>query len=112
MINELSEENQKLKTEVEELKPKAIEHDTFMNNESFQKIGDVAKVFGIKPNTLHQMLRDAKILKDNHVPYSEFEHHFKTVEKPTPAGFNVFTSYIKPSGISYITKRFNLQRSA
>jgi anti-repressor protein len=98
--------------QIEELKPKAIQYDIFMNNESNQKIGDVAKTFGIKPNTLHKMLRDAKILQDNYVPYADYTQYFKTVETPTKGGFNVFTSFINPKGIDYITKRFNLQRSA
>lgn len=102
----------KLQTENGELKPKAIQYDAFLNNESYQRIGDVAKIFGIKPHKLFKMLRDAKILKDNYVPYEPYEHHFKTVETPIKGGFNVFTSYVKPSGVDYISKRFNLQRSA
>lgn len=106
---EIIEEQQ---AEIDVLKPKALEYDLFMNNESTQKIGDVAKTFGLKANTLHQMLRDAKIMKANHVPYEPYEKYFKTVEKPVPGGFNVFTSYLYPSGVSYIAKRFNLQRGA
>ena len=112
VVSHYTEKAKSLEKQIEELKPKALQYDTFLNNESNQKIGDVAKIFGIKPHKLFQMLRDAKILKDNYVPYEPYEHHFKTVETPTKGGFNVFTSYIKPSGIDYISRRFNLQRSA
>ena len=99
------EESQK---QISELKPKAIEYDTFISNKSNQKIGDVAKLFGIKPNTLHQMLRDAKIMQENYTPYSQYQHLFKTVETPTPNGFNKFTSYFLPEGITFIAKKFKL----
>jgi hypothetical protein len=99
------EESQK---QIADLKPKAIEYDTFMSNKSSQKIGDVAKLFGIKPNTLHQMLRDAKIMQENYTPYAQYQHLFKTVETPTPAGFNRFTSYFLPEGIAFIAKKFKL----
>lgn len=111
-IATLQSENEKLHAEVEEMKPKAIQYDSFLSNESHQRIGDVAKMFGLKSHKLFQMLRDAKILKENYVPYEPYEHHFKTVETPVKGGFNVFTSYIKPSGVDYIAKRFNLQKSA
>ena len=94
--------------QIEEMKPKADEYDLFINNKSHQKIGDVAKTLNIKPNTLHRMLRDAKILQANHTPYAGYEHYFHTVNNPIKGGFNVFTSYLKPEGISYIVKRFNL----
>lgn len=103
------EKSKRLESEIAELKPKALQHDLFMANDSAQRIGDVAKTLNIKPNTLHRMLRDAKILKENHVPYADYDHLFKTVETPTAGGFNVFTAYIKPEGISYIVKRFNLK---
>jgi len=108
MIIELQSENQELKSVVKDMTPKALEYDTFINNDNTQKIGDVAKILGIKPNTLHQMLRDAKILKKNYVPYAEYEQYFNTVESSTRGGFNVFTSYINSRGVSYIAKRFNL----
>lgn len=106
---EIIEEQQ---AEIDVLKPKAIQYDTFMSNDGNQKIGDVAKIFNIKPHKLFQMLRDAKILKDNYVPYSGFEQYFKTIESATRGGFNVFTSFIKPAGVDYIAKRFNLQQTA
>jgi len=93
--------------EIELLKPKALEHDLFMDNKNAQKIGGVAKSFGIPVQTFHQMLRDAKIMMPDYQPYSPYEKYFKTVITPTKAG-NVFTSYIYPSGISYIAKRFKL----
>jgi phage antirepressor YoqD-like protein len=107
-ITELKQENLQLKSNITILKPKAIEYDTFISNKSSQKIGDVAKIFGIKPNTLHQMLRDAKIMQENYTPYAQYQHLFKTVETPTPAGFNRFTSYFLPEGITYIAKKFKL----
>jgi len=93
--------------QIEEMKPKALEHDLFIKNDTEVLIGDVAKCFGIKPNTLHKMLRDAKIMKDNHAPFSGYEQYFKTTSFPTPAG-NKFLSKVYPSGISYIAKRFKL----
>lgn len=106
---EIIEEQQ---AEIDVLKPKAIQYDTFMDNRGAQKIGDVAYTLGLKPHKLFQMLRDAKILKENYTPYSGFEQYFETVESPTKGGFNVFTSYIKPNGVDYIARRFNLQKSA
>jgi anti-repressor protein len=94
--------------QIEIMKPKAIGYDTFISNKSSQKIGDVAKVFGLKPNTLHKMLRDAKIMQDNYTPYAQYQHYFKTVETPTPAGFNKFTSYLLPEGVAFIAIKFNL----
>jgi len=93
--------------QIEEMKPKALEHDLFMDNKNAQKIGGVAKSFGIPVQTFHQMLRDAKIIMADYQPYAGYEKYFKTVITPTKVG-NVFTSYIYPSGISYIAKRFNL----
>jgi anti-repressor protein len=93
---------------LEEQRPKVEIYDTFMSNKSSQKIGDVAKLFGIKPNTLHQMLRDSKIMQENYTPYAQYQHLFKTVETPTPAGFNRFTSYFLPEGIAFIAKKFKL----
>jgi len=104
---ELIERNKVLTKENQELKPKALEHDLFMDNKNAQKIGGVAKSFGIPVQTFHQMLRDAKIMMPDYQPYSPYEKYFKTVITPTKAG-NVFTSYIYPSGISYIAKRFKL----
>jgi phage antirepressor YoqD-like protein len=94
--------------QITDLKPKAIGYDTFISNKSSQKIGDVAKIFGIKPNTFHQMLRDAKIMQENYVPYAQYQRLFKTVETPTPAGFNKFTSYLLPEGVAFIARKFNL----
>jgi len=104
---ELIERNKVLTKENQELKPKALEHDLFMDNKNAQKIGGVAKSFGIPVQTFHQMLRDAKIMMADYQPYAGYEKYFKTVITPTKVG-NVFTSYIYPSGISYIAKRFNL----
>jgi phage antirepressor YoqD-like protein len=104
----LQKENNSLKIKIDNLEPKAIRYDTFISNKSSQKIGDVAKIFGIKPNTLHQMLRDAKIMQENYVPYAQYQYLFKTVETPTPAGFNKFTSYLLPEGVAFIARKFNL----
>jgi len=93
---------------LEEQKPKVAIYETFISNKSSQKIGDVAKIFGIKPNTFHQMLRDAKIMQENYVPYAQYQHLFKIVETPTPAGFNKFTSYLLPEGVAFIARKFNL----
>ncbi len=70
---EIIEEQQ---AEIDVLKPKALQYDAFLNNESYQKIGDVAKLFGIKPHAFHRMLRDAKIMQDNHTPFAEYAHYF------------------------------------
>jgi hypothetical protein len=47
-------------------------------------------------------------MKDNYTPFSPYEKYFKTVESSTSMGSAVFTSYLRPEGISYVAKRFNL----
>jgi phage antirepressor YoqD-like protein len=95
-----------LQSELDITKPKAIVYDKFMDGSNGQPIGDVAKVIGRKPHELHRLLREAKIMRDNYTPFSEYSHYFIVKEKPLPNGTNTFVSYVLPEGFNYIQKRF------
>ncbi len=102
----LHEKISTLQMELDTVKPKAIVYDKFMDGSNGQPIGDVAKVIGRKPNELHRLLREAKIMRDNYTPFSEYSHYFIVKEKPLPNGKNTFVSYVLPEGFNYIQKRF------
>jgi len=97
--------------EIEILKPKAIEHDLFMSAENLMDVGTVAKLFNIGRNTFFKMLRDSEILMDNNEPFQNHKHFFDVKLKPVNIGGKIENKPVtlfRPSGISYIAKRFNL----
>lgn len=99
----------KLVEENETLKPKAFAHDAFMSAGNSQSVGDVAKLFGVGRNKFFQVLRDAKILMSDNVPYQEYMRYFETKEMPVRTGArieNKIITYVKPEGVDYFHKRF------
>jgi phage antirepressor YoqD-like protein len=79
------------------MKPKADFFDAVANSKDAIEIGQAAKVlnYGKGRNTLFQILRAEKILRDNNEPYQEFidRGYFRTIEQ----------KYSKPGGETYIS---------
>lgn len=110
-IQFLNEEIEELKIQNEIMKPKALEYDLFMSADTLMDVGEVAKKFGIGRNTFFKMLREAKILMADNEPYQDYMSYFETKIKPVNIGGkieNKSITFFKPSGISYIAKRFGL----
>lgn len=97
--------------QIEEMKPKALEYDKFMSAENLKDVGEVARYFGIGRNTFFKQLRDNGIFLKNNTPRQEYMHHFEVKVKAVSKGCiieNESVTFFKPSGISYIAKRFKL----
>lgn len=111
----LSEMVEEQRQAIESMKPKAIAYDSFMQAENTQSIGEVAKVFGIGRNRLFQLLRDAKILMSDNVPYQEYMGYFHVVEKPVVMGEkteNKTVTRVKPNGVDYLAKRLQIKQQS
>lgn len=109
--NELIEQNKLLTEENNEMKPKVAEYDLFISGKDFQEVGTVAKSFGIGRNKFFEMLRNEKIFMENNIPYEEYIKYFKVVYKAVSVNGvidNKPVTLFRPSGISYVAKRFNL----
>jgi len=108
---ELIEKNKILTEENKEMKPKALEYDLFLSGKDCQEVGIVAKSFNIGRNKFFNMLRKEKILMSNNVPYNDYKKYFKVIYKSVSINGvidNKPVTLFKPSGISYIAKRFKL----
>lgn len=99
--------------EVQQLKPKAILADEFIERDGLVLIGDFAKDLGcIGRNDLFQLLRDKKViyrLKDkSHQPYQRFVDSGFFVLKP--AGVSIggkerFTCCLTPAGVQWLNEQ-------
>lgn len=99
-----------VRQENEVLKPKAIVYDTVMQGTNID-MSECAKLFNIGRNTLFKMLRKEKILMAKNAPYQEYMKYFEVIIKPhTENGkvINDTVTLVRPSGIDYIAKKFNL----
>ena len=72
LISAMKSRVNELQVEVEDLKPKAIIYDQFIDNNSLMSWGDVAKVIGIGRNTLTKFMRDNNIIDKNNIPYQQY----------------------------------------
>lgn len=109
---EIIEEQQ---AEIEMLTPKAIAFDSFMSAENSISVSETAKMFNVGPYKLFRMLRDAKIFKSNNVPYQDYMHHFDVIAKPVKIGDKIENkpvTLVKPSGVDFIMKKFNLKKAS
>ena len=100
-----------LREENDELRPKALIHDAFMQGTNSQPIGDVAKLFKVGRNKFFKLLRDSHILMSDNIPYQEYMKYFEVVEKPVHIGgdiVNKIVTLVKPEGVTYLQKRFFL----
>lgn len=95
-----------------ELEPKAEAHDAFMDSDGDYLVGTVAKMLGIGPNKLFQLLRDQKVLissgRRRNTPYQQYVHHFRVVARIYADGEGdphpTYTTYVRPSGVEFIRK--------
>ncbi len=105
---------EKLMQKVMALTPKADAYDKFLSSEEAVDMAVVAKtLFGAKMgrNSLFKKLRDAGILLSNNTPDQKYMKYFKVIHVPKPIGDQVVTfptTLVKPEGIDYIAKTFNV----
>ena len=102
--------------EVQQLKPKAILADDFIERDGLTLIGDFAKDLGcIGRNDLFQLLRDKKViyrLKDkSHQPYQRYVDSGFFVLKP--AGVSIggkerFTCCLTPAGVQWLNEQLKI----
>lgn len=98
-----------LQGRIEDLKPKADQHDLFLTGENCQPMNEVAKSLDIGRNKLFEYLRDKKVFMRNNVPYQNYldRGYFKVIEKPIAMGgsnFNKTQTLVTSKGVEYIAK--------
>lgn len=96
-----------LQKEVELLKPKAIEYDTFMSTEGYQTFGEIAKVLGVGRNIMLAILRNNGILLANNTPYQKHMNKgFKVVER-IQHGIKLVQTVCNSDALEYIKSVLN-----
>ncbi len=101
--------------QLEEWKPKVLAFETFLSAKNAQSVGVVAKMFGMGRNRFFQMLRDAKILMSDNIPYQDYMKYFEVIDKPIKVGDEIQNkpvTLITPAGIEYLGNRFGLVKTA
>lgn len=103
------EEKEKLKTIIEEQRPKVELAEKCLMAENVQTMLEIAKVLGIGRTTLFKFLRDQKILMRNNNPYENYtEKHagyFKVIEKQIEMGTNLVNktqTLVTAKGLNFI----------
>ena len=101
---------------VKALTPKADAYDKFLSTDGVKDMAVVAQeLFGDKigRNTLLKKLRECGILKSNNQPHQQYMQYFKVIPITKTIGDKTVTfdtTYVRPKGMDYIAKRFNLIR--
>lgn len=92
-----------------EQKPKVDFVDEYVASVGLQKMGEVAKIFGIGRNSLYKMLRDANVLMGDNKPYQYYMNlgwfEVKTVTKDWKV---MSVTLVTSKGIYGIAKKLNL----
>lgn len=114
IIEDYKNQIEQMSKVIEIQQPKVESFNTFMTGCNSIDMARTAQIFGLGRNTLFKMLREAKILKDNNSPYQQYAHYFEVIIVPIEyrSGFveNESMTKVKPNGIEYIEKRFNLTK--
>lgn len=105
------EQNQKLLSENESMKPKADFYDTVANVNRLLSMDETAKILdmGIGRNNLFKLLREKRIFMENNIPYQRFVNagYFKCIERTAKVD-NVdkmyVVTFVKQKGLDYIRK--------
>jgi phage antirepressor YoqD-like protein len=103
--------------QIREMTPKAELCDKFISAKNSQPIATVGNLFGIGEKTFFKMLREAGILIPDgtrkNLPYERYMKYFEVKDIPVRMGdkiVNVPTTYVRPIGIDFLAKKFNLIR--
>lgn len=105
---------EELKTAVSLMQPKAESFDKFLSAKNSQPVGDVAKMLNIGRNKFFAMLRKDKILDTNNTPYQSHMKYFEVIDKPVKIKkeiVNIAVTMIKPEGIDYLSKRYEVKKN-
>ena len=110
------EERLALEAENKVLAPKAEAYDDFIDATGRYGVGAVAKMLGTSQNKLFRELRNAGVLiakgSMRNTPYQKYMHHFEVkahaFEKSNGEHGTSYTTYVQPSGISFIQRKLGL----
>lgn len=105
---------QKLMDKVKVLTPKAEAYEHFLASDGVKDMAVAAQeLFGDRMgrNTFMKKLRECGIFKPNNTPYQQYMEYFKVIPTPKPIGNKIIyfdVSYVKPAGMDYLAKKFNV----
>jgi len=95
-----------LQEENEQMKPKAISYDAFIESKNLHDMSEVAKMLSTGRNKLFAFLRENKIMMENNEPYQKFvdSGYFEIKQKVIATGESVAVSKVTAKGIVFIEK--------
>lgn len=95
-----------LEKENEEMKPKAISYDIFINTENVHDMSEVAKMVKTGRNKLFRLLRENNVLKSNNEPYQQYvdNKYFEVKQKVIATGESKAVTKVTAKGIIFIEK--------
>ena len=110
------EERLALEQQNRALAPKAEAYEEFLDATGKYGVGAVAKMLGTSQNKLFRDLRNAGVFiakgSMRNTPYQQYMRHFEvlphTFERADGSQGTSYTTYVQPSGIDFIRRKFNL----